>query len=537
MKKQKIFLSLIVLFGIIFIPFFTGCKEDTLKKSLPAPASAEYKINLETGKQIIYTQQNPLASGYIFGISEIETEDETEFLQYRSSTNFFDVSDIFLNAKTYYFYAKYEGNEKYNASKISPINSKSILHPLTVPFITITDTTLNWVAIDNADNYLIYCEYAGIVESVASTHQTSYNLSNYIQQKQSAKEELKFYIVATARANYTRSAESNVVTYSSFLQLDVPQNIGISKTNGRFYIQWDKVDNCEYYTIKANLINFIEVSITDCIVDNNTIKYDITSIFNEYGLGEYKFQIKSANTNNFLPSDFSEVFSYTNSQKLSTPQNVTITNLNGSVNISWSHVYISYNPSVTVEEYELWISDINNNFELKRFYINQDGVQGIITSNSVNITFAYLGILEYSQIDNVNFKISVVAKQFGYVSSNPSTYFTIEGLNYTLTSPVIVDNDSNKTISWEAVSNAQSYKVIISHDNFVEQRVTTNTYFSYLEFLHLPNIYDKPQPYHCKYYAYHPIRLFLLLYQIYSHKEQFVFALYLRTLPNYKYGS
>ena len=356
---------------------------------------------------------------------------------------------------------------------------------LNAPFITLTGTVINWISVESADNYIVYCEHGGIKEVVGNTQNTIYDLDNFINQKitNGIEEELNFSIVATARANYSRSAESNTVKYTAFLQLPVPTYVGIYKSSGRVYLQWRTVEHCEYYVIKVNKADYINVRITDCTISGSYLLYDITSIFSEYGVGEYQFQVKSAQTNNYLASDFSPIYYYTHKPTLAAPQNVVVKDLNGLISISWDPVYVELYSTIKVSEYELWLSDVSDSYQLKQFFVNNDGVQGLITTNSISITYEQMGITSFAQIKDDRFMLRVIAKEFGYTSSAPATIFSVVEIDHSIDAPNITDNDLTKTINWLAVANAETYRVSITSANVTRQFTTTNTYFTYGDYL------------------------------------------------------
>ena len=159
MKKHKLWICLIIMLGIIFIPFFAGCKNEETTIVLKTPISVNYKINEGSGKQIIFTEENPCASAYVFGICESDTGiDNFSRFEVKETDvngklkNYLDVTNLFLNTKTYYFYAQYIGEGKYQDSGISEINSVTIYKKFESPFLAINNTTLSWSKITNANH-------------------------------------------------------------------------------------------------------------------------------------------------------------------------------------------------------------------------------------------------------------------------------------------------------------------------------------------------------------------------------------------------
>lgn len=479
MKRNKIFLCFAILFGIMFIPFFSGCNKNDDKIMLNAPASVSYQMNIDTGKQMIVTQSNPYASSYIFGVAEVENAKESEYIHFETQENYLDVTNIFLNAKTYYFYAQYVGTDKYSTSKISPISSHKVEYKLDTPYLTINNTTLNWISVENADSYSIYSIIGQVRELVTNTPNTSYNFEDYVNQKIEAglSDKISFTIFATSTQNYVRSSDSNFVDYSAFLKLSEPTDVKIIESSNNKILSWQAVQHCSSYTIKANLIDFINVSNDECTKNGNKLQYNLTYYFNTNGLGDYKFSVKANNTNKYTESEYSEECTYKNTKKIDTPTNIVITDQNPYVTISWNAVEYA-------DKYELYFSDILNNYQLKQFVINQNGVSGAIVTNSVMLTYDQLGISSFDVVNNSRFLVQVKAIGSGYYTdSNLSTGKTVIYQDNTLKAPKINDNPTLKQITWSKVQGATLYKISIIGPSISLERYRTETYFDYSEFL------------------------------------------------------
>ena len=480
MKKRKVLFCFILLFGIIFIPFFSGCQKDD-KIELNAPVSVNFDRNEDTEKQIIYTQSNPFASSYLFGISENENAEIDDYIKYRTENNYLDVTDIFVNAKTYYFYAQYIGTDKYLSSKISPIETYTVQYKLDTPNITLDGTIISWLAVPNADSYSIYSKVRNNIEIINSTSNTTFDIASDVNKKitqENVEESISYFIVATSQGNYLRSTQSNIVTYSAFLQLEAPSNVQFVASGANKFLQWKEVEHCDNYIIRINYTNEISISSSQCTKNGLNLKYDLANYLEEHGLGDYAFCIKANNTNNYLASTYSNEVYYTYTKQLETPSNVVITDQNPNVLITWSEVE-------NANQYELYYSDITNNYALKKFVVNNGGVEGIITTNSIVITYEQLNINAFSTIKNSRFLIQIKAKGYGYyLDSNLSTSKIINEIDDSVDAPHIVDNASISTISWNPVSNAVKYKVIvyrdsISYSNILVNTIITNTSYNY----------------------------------------------------------
>ena len=458
----------------MLIPFFSGCQKDD-KIQLNIPVSVNFDINEDTEKQIIYTQSNPFASGYLFGISENENADIDDYIKYRTENNYLDVTDIFVNAKTYYFYAQYIGSGKYVSSKISAIETYTVQYKLNTPSITIDGTIISWLAIPNADSYSIYSKVGSNIEIVSSTSNTTFDIASDINKKitqENVEESISYFIVATSQGNYLRSTQSNIVTYSAFLQLEVPSNVQFVASGANKFLQWKEVEHCDNYVIRINYASEINVSSSQCTKSGVNFKYDLADYLEEHGLGDYAFCIKANNTNNYLASTYSNEVFYTYTKQLETPSNVVITDQNPNILITWSEVE-------NANQYELYYSDTINNYELKKFVVNNGGVEGIITTNAIVVTYEQLNISSFSTIKNSRFMIQIKVKGYGYyLDSNLSTIKLINEINEvddSIDAPHIVDNASISTISWNPVSNAVKYKVIVYRDSISDSNILVNT--------------------------------------------------------------
>ena len=487
MKKRKIICCFVVLLGILFIPFFAGCDfNDKVSIKLKAPDTVSYKINQSSGRQILFVEENPMASGYLFGVSETNTTDLDAFLKYEITEvgvngkikNYLDVTNLFLNSKTYYFYAQYLGDNKYEDSNISSIEQVSIYHKYDSPFLSLNGTTLSWSGVQNADSYSVYANYEGKKEVVFNTSGTSYDITTFINQKirLGLSSSVKFTVCVDAYQNNLRSAESNEVTYKAFLELPVPTNLHLEEIEDHVYLLWDENIHCSSYTILLNLVDEIVVDSNNCVHISSQIGYDLTAYLEE--LGEYEIFIKSNDTNNYIGSEYSDAIFYTHTEQLATPQNVKIMNYVNSVEIYWDAVE-------NANEYILFFSDTSDNFKLKQFFVNGvDGVESPIIHNSILLTYEQMGISSYEELKNNRFLIQIQAKGYGYyLSSENSVEHEVLDFDEDIDSPQIVDNSATQTLSWDAVSNATKYIITIVHNNQIDVYETTLTEFNYTDYI------------------------------------------------------
>ena len=482
MKKRKILFLFVILFGIMFIPLFSACKNNDGKIRLIAPESVNYQINFDTNKQMLVTQENPFASSYVFGFSEYESQNTNDYIHIQSDTYYCDVSDYFVNAKTYYFYAQYVGTGNYSDSPISPIKSQTIQYVLEQPYLSIDENVLSWTPVLNAADYSIYSVIGNVKEYVTNRVSTNYNISQYVSQKldNGLDEAIKFTVIANPvqSANFLRSPESNYVSYSAYLQLAAPEIISVNKSN----ITFTSVPHCNSYTLKINSTYSIVITKNQCSASGNNLVYNLSQYFAENGLGEYIFKIKSNNTNNYIESDFSAEYSFVNTQKLNAPTEIIITNENPNIVIYWSPVTIP-ETNEYVDEYELFFSDVRDGYRLKQFIVNQGGVDGSILTNSIMLTFEQMKISSFDELKSSQFKLQVRSKGKGYyTNSDFYSNFRLVDQDNSLNAPVITDNASESKIIWSKVNNAAIYKVKITGP--ISREISTaKLYFEYEGFL------------------------------------------------------
>ena len=197
---------------ILSAPFFGGCQ---VIIQLNEPSFVNFQINEDTGEQMLVTENNVFASGYIFGVSTVyENGNTSNFLRYRTGRNkpYLDVTDIFLNAQTYYFYAQAIGVNDYLSSDISEVFSYTIQYKLGTTTLALSGTHLSWTTVENANVYVIYANNNVIAEVSAN----SYDVANFIE-GYNKNDPINFHVVCKQNGNYLRSASSNVVTYTDHL--------------------------------------------------------------------------------------------------------------------------------------------------------------------------------------------------------------------------------------------------------------------------------------------------------------------------------
>ena len=502
MKKHKIYLLFAIFVGILFAPFFVGCGEN-IKITLREPINFGYQVNEETGNQLLVVEENPFASSYIFGISskKYEDNDTSNFLRYEVPAkyktvyngeqielpnNFFDVTNIFKNAQTYYYYVQYRGEGKYVSSAISEVKSVDINFKLDTPYLSISESTLSWTNVNNAQTYSIYSVIDGKRESVATTQANEYDVSNYINRKleDDLKGEISFFVYCNSSQNYIRSADSNTVSYTKHLKLATPNNVRISKINGYDYLSWQSVKNCESYTIKVNNLYTDIVSLSDLTKNGDTLRYNVEEYYNTLGMGDYTFCVKANATGNFIESEYSENATSTVIKQLDTPQNLRCVVDTSTVDIFWDAVENAH-------EYDLEFSDKYDGYKVKKFVLNESsGIESSIINNAITLTYAQLKITGYQDIAQSEFIVRVRAVGYNYyASSSYSSGKVVLNKNEILETPVLQNQENNNKLTWNTIPDAKRYSIFISHNDLNEMVTMSNTYFDYSSYLTSVGIY------------------------------------------------
>lgn len=320
MKKLKLFLLMFLL--VLTAPIVFGCNEETYIQ-LSTPTILEVINEQETGRKLLITDENTYASGYAFGICEMEKhkDDLSKFVRYETTKNYLDVQEIFTQAKTYYFYVQALGEGEYKHSTYSEVKQFSNEFQLSTPVLTTQNNVINWTPVKYVGNYQVYLNN----EVLCNTSETSLNLNTYNDGAYlTTNAALNFQVKAVAPANttYVSSPLSNSVRITAHLTPKTP-TISINGST----ISWNLLANVESFefivtgigeqtytlaknTTSVNLKNFKDI-------DSNTY----INLVEE--LGEYSIKIKALGK--YENSEYSNSVTYKTTTQLSAPQLVSAT--------------------------------------------------------------------------------------------------------------------------------------------------------------------------------------------------------------------
>lgn len=312
-------------------------KEDT-KQKLELPVVT---LQFDGEKKMLVADNNLFASYYAFYIYDGDTPQDvyeyTEFLTKDYDTNkpyqkySLDVTELFVDAKSYYYCCKCIGGENFYDSNITEPQEFVNKHQLSTPNLALDDMYLTWTSVSNANGYNVYDSGNYIV----STTGHEFDVSGYINSV--AKTEFRFTVKAIGSDNYFDSANSNMATYQKVLSLSVPNNLRFDKSN--LNLSWSKVDNASEYKILVN-------NITEYTTTKNS--YDFSALISDAGV--YSFKVKAIGTGNYISSEYTDIISYTKTKQLSSVKNIKVV-------IDGDNVFVSWDATENAQTYSIRIDN------------------------------------------------------------------------------------------------------------------------------------------------------------------------------------
>lgn len=324
-KKTKVIIiicvSIVILLGIALGGFFliVNLNKKQEKIKLHAP-TISYESN-ENGKYLV-ANNNVLASGYAFYVcfDSSLSDDIYEYIEFKTDKYYLEVSNIFTEAKDYYFYGRCLGNEKYENSDISTITKFSNMHDLSTPNLAISETEISWTAVNNAVEYKIYDDN----NVIYTTTQTSYNLYSYINSR--SKDSFNFSVRAIGGTNYFDSLKSNVVGFIKQFKLGTVSNLQFNSSTK--ILTWSSVSNATSYKVQLS---------TGEQFDCNKNSIDLSSVITEVGV--YTFKVKAIGSGNYNDGEYSESIKYTLTKRLDKVTNLRYININeNQISVVWDAV-------------------------------------------------------------------------------------------------------------------------------------------------------------------------------------------------------
>lgn len=370
-KKAKLWLivsvSLLVVASVATTLFLVIFKKEPTKLILETPVVDFQK---DGNQKLLISKYNPNATDYVFYIYSGDhpdriydyapfTADDSQLDRY-----YLDVTNIFVDAKDYYFCCKLLGDgKKFENSKLSAIkkitNKKSIL----TPRLSLTDKMLSWTKIDNSVGYKLRIngvDQNNIIES------ESVDISSYLMQT-SAKE-LTFSVQSIGKEFYYDSEFSNLVTYTKKYTLSKVEDLSFNSMNNT--LSWKKVENASSYEIIFN---------DDQVLTTTSANYSFSSYITDVGV--YKFKVRAIGKDNYITGEYSETKHVEIKKKLASVREDSI-----NWTVEDERIRISWEKPENAENYTVKINGelFNDSLTLETIYIKKPSGSQILIEIFVN---------------------------------------------------------------------------------------------------------------------------------------------------------
>ncbi len=421
--------------------------------------------------------------GYIFGFFDGEFEKDAEGndiydlekfnkltilnnnLKPSQSLGVCDITGLVSQPKTYYFYVQALGagfktinGTKYNFQNSEPsqVYVYNVVGNLNSLSVENSGNIISWQAVENVKEYeVLFSTNNTNFSKIARTNNTTCNL-----------EELAgftvptgtYYIKINAIANdYYISCESEVLTLTNIVTLSTPLGLEVDAS---FLASWDSVNYAESYELTLILPSGEEKLICNIA----QLEYDLSSEINS--IGKYYLKVKAvANGTTAISGYYSDYISFTKTQQLESPTNLTYSYIGYYVKLSWD-------PVEGAESYSIFLTVGSKNLT----YTNS------CTSNNYTISLKDIvrnlnleGAIEEGEKFN-SFKLSLKANGYDYYLPSALTEKTIE--NKKLSDPELSILGNN--LVWDTVEDAQEYQVVVQEIGYNQKQ--TNNYLN-LNFL------------------------------------------------------
>ena len=287
--------------------------------------------------------------------------------------------------------------------------------------------------VNNADYYDIYINDICITVKGNGSGTVQFDASKIITLPQ------KYVVkVKAVGDNHFDSAFTEAFEYDYTSKLDAP----IATVDGTT-LNWNRVDNADLYKVEISKNNqTIEISPT---FSNNS--FNFSNIIKNAGIGQYSFKVLAiSESGNYIESIYSNAVTYTYTQTLTTPYNLTAT-----YDKSTDEIYLNFVADENVSEFSVNINgsnysiasnrlthfnDYNNVYVLKLKSFAEE--QGIVVNNSTLIN------------------VSVKSNSAG------NSYFVGSDYSQSITCQI---SDVLKTPSFEVLTTSKSCFISISYTN------------------------------------------------------------------------
>lgn len=387
-KKAKLWLiisiSLLVVVASVTTLFLTLFNKKPTINMLETPVVT---LEIDGNQKMLIARYNPNATDYVFYIYSGDYPDRTyDYAPFTASESqadrfYLDVTDIFVDAKDYYFCCKLIGDgENYENSQLSQTQKFTNKKTILTPKLSLTDKTLSWTKIENSAGYKL--KINGVEQSSVISGE-SVDISSYLTQT-SAKE-LKFSVKALGKEFYYDSEYSNFASYTKTYTLSKVQNLAFNSSSN--VLSWSSVANATSYEVVINETQTVTVS---------TASYNASTYVAD--VGTYKFKVRAIGNADYATGEYSDSLPITKTKKLASVSESSInwTVEDERIRISWTkpegaesyYVVINgtvFNDSLTMET--IYIKKPSESTLLIEIYVNGYGYyeQSSTTIKQINL--------------------------------------------------------------------------------------------------------------------------------------------------------
>lgn len=421
-------------FSIVFVLIlsaicFVGCPSN--KKVEITQLSAPSLVTVEKADQDVLVNISEVenASAYKVNIDGVD---------YLSSTNVFNATNVIVQIKEYTIYAVAVGTGNYSNSENSSEVKFTNYNKFSKPILSQENYVLSWSAVEGAESYTLKVNnsseftYTSRVVNLKEDSNFSALVANIGENT---------FTVRANESGYTRASDfSGTVTVVTNSKLSTVSDLEIVKQNENINLVFGSVSGATSYDVYVNN-NFAKnvQTVSDSVVVSN-----ISEFLTE--AGKHSVSVVAKSTNKYvLNSEISESATYEIFKKFETPTISSVLIGDDSVEIVWNAISNANSYTLT---------------------INNEQFNTTIWANQCSVTKSYLSGLTAPY----NFK--VCANKLGYyLASDYSNVKSIQNLGkFNAPENITVSKNNGKVeVNFNAVEKANSYTILI--DGTTEQVV------------------------------------------------------------------
>ncbi|MDE6110790.1 MAG: SH3 domain-containing protein, partial [Eubacterium sp.] len=333
---------------------------------------------------------------------------------------------------------------------VSAINDTKMTTPK-LNDITVNENgklSLSWNTVVGADKYEIY---------VYNNSTKKYQLNGTVTKTSATTAyapygvQYSYKVRAVDSKNNVYSAYSNVVSATNNVKLLTPTfNPVTINANGSFKLSWSAVKGANKYEI------YIKNTDGSYSCMKTTSATSFTTSVAMY-TRPYSFKVKAIDSKTNAASDFSNIVSATNKDKIPTPTFKAVLNANASFTLSWNTVY-------GVDKYEIYIKNSNGTFSLMK----------TTTDTSFTTAVAAYGKPYTFKVRAVDSKKKLYSEFSSTASITNNKYMATPKMN------IVVNANGSFTLSWNSVAGADKYELYMKQadGSYKLMKTTTSNSFT-----------------------------------------------------------